>query len=164
MFFTQSSSKICRNRVFRFWFQAKKWPYVKKISSPKLHYNRRALELHFNFSKLRYKRAPKELFSRTEPFNNNYLVSYWYSWPKFGPKMTKWRFQRKHAHIFLFFLTVFSKTRTKNNGIHVFFRVRTRNLPPKVSSSYSKKHVKPSFLVRVSLKPSRKKKKMRFPL
>ena len=28
--FTQSSSKICRNRVFRFWFQAKKWPYVKK--------------------------------------------------------------------------------------------------------------------------------------
>ena len=42
--------------------------------------------------------------------------------------MTKWRFQRKHAHIFLFFLTVFSKTRTKNDGIHVFFRVRTWTL------------------------------------
>ena len=70
--------------------------------------------MHFNVSKLRYKRLQNQMCLQESLITSIYLlkglINYldifdWinsYSWPKFGPKMTKKRFQRKHSHIFFF--------------------------------------------------------------
>ena len=81
-------------------FKQKNGLMSKKISSPKLPYNRRVFEVHFNFSKIPYKRLISLCLTELIVV----IVMLVVFMDKICPKLAKWRFQWKRAHIFLFFV------------------------------------------------------------